>query len=307
MERTIEYAITQQSSVKGFLKGREYSVQNLKELKQDPEGILLNGVPVHLNASLQSGDRLTVQIRETASSENILPIPLPLKIVYEDDDLMVLDKPAGMPIHPSQNNRDNTLANALAYYFQQKGQPFVFRCINRLDRDTSGLTVVAKHFVSAGILGQYVANKEAVGTQEKGLSREYLAIVRGTLRPACSTITAPLGRKPGSIIERCIDLENGESAITHYRVLEEKNGYSLVSLHLGTGRTHQIRIHMKYIGHPLVGDYLYNPRNASCPDIPDVISRQALHSCALAFPHPMSGQSMQFTSPLPEDMQRLLR
>jgi len=310
MNRTIEYHIKQEElpqnvslTIKGYLKDREYSAQNRKELKQDPYGILLNGVPAHMNAPLSAGDLLRIQICEQDSSENILPIPLPLDIVYEDEDLLVLNKPAGMPTHPSQNNRDNTLANALAYYYQQRGMAFIFRCINRLDRDTSGLTIVAKHYVSAGILGKDVAEKSH-------LKREYLAIVPGTVTPCQGTISAPLGRKPGSIIERCVDPIHGESAVTHYRVLEEKNGYSLVSLILETGRTHQIRIHMKHIGHPLAGDYLYNPEwkamESESVEHSAPISRQALHSHRLSFRHPITGEAMEFTAPMPEDMCRLL-
>ena len=247
-----------------------------------------------MNHILQPGDTLTLHIREDHSSEKIPPVNLPLNIVYEDTDLMVINKPAGMPIHPSMNNYYNSLANALAYYFEQQNCPFVFRCINRLDRDTSGLTIVAKHYVSAGILSAMIANKAV-----SGITREYLAIVKGAVRPLEGTITAPLGRKEGSIIERTVDFENGESAVTHYKVLDEKNGYSLVSLILETGRTHQIRIHMKYLGYPLIGDYLYNP------DM-EQIQRQALHAWKLSFVHPITGEKMQFTAPLPEDMAAVL-
>ena len=299
MTRVISYPILDQMiqnplTVKGFLRSKGYSVQNLKLLKQASDGLLLDGQPVHANARLTPGSVLTVRITESASSEKIVPVELPLNIIYEDEDLLVVNKPAGMPIHPSQNNYVNTLANALAHYFQQKGEAFVFRCIGRLDRDTSGLTVIAKHFVSAGILGDLIADK----TQHL-FTREYLAIARGPITPACGTIDAPLGRKPGSIIERCVDHENGEPAVTHYRVLTEKNGYALISLVLETGRTHQIRIHLKHAGHPLIGDYLYNPDYA-------VISRQALHSHRLSFPHPMTGEPMEFIAPLPEDMARIL-
>ena len=203
---------------------------------------------------------------------------------------MVINKPAGMPIHPSMNNYYNSLANALAYYFEQQNCPFVFRCINRLDRDTSGLTIVAKHYVSAGMLSAMIANKAT-----SGITREYLAIAKGSVRPLEGTITAPLGRKEGSIIERTVDFENGESAVTHYRVLDEKNGHSLVSLILETGRTHQIRIHMKHLGYPLIGDYLYNP------DM-ERIQRQALHAWKLIFRHPITGEILSFTAPLPKDM-----
>ena len=203
---------------------------------------------------------------------------------------MVINKPAGMPIHPSQNNRDNSLGNALAWYFASRNRPFVFRCINRLDRDTSGLTIIAKHVVSAGMLSAMVAAKD-----ENGIRREYLAIVRGEVTPPQGLITAPLGRRDGSIIERTVDFERGEKAVTHYRLVHTKNGHSLVSLLLETGRTHQIRVHMKYLGFPLIGDYLYNPDMSR-------MTRQALHAYKLDFKHPLTGQPMSFTAPLPEDM-----
>ena len=188
-------------------------------------------------------------------------------------------------------NYTHSLANGLAWYFAQKDCPFVFRCINRLDHNTSGLTIIAKHLVSGSILATMVRNRE--------IHREYLGISRGRVTPSFGTITAPLGRKDGSIIERTIDFEHGESAITHYEVLEEKNGHSLIRLTLETGRTHQIRIHMKYLGYPLIGDYLYNP------DM-EHITRQALHSYHMEFPHPITGQKMTFTAPLPPDMSAII-
>ena len=276
-----------------FLKQKGFSSQNLVQLKKDPYAVRANGIPCFMNHILQPGDTLTLHIHEEHSSEKIPPVELPLDIIYEDEDLMVINKPAGMPIHPSMNNYYNSLANSLAYYFAQQNCPFVFRCINRLDRDTSGLTIVAKHYVSAGMLSTMIANKAS-----SGITREYLAIVKGSVLPSEGTITAPLGRKEGSIIERCVDFEKGESALTHYRVLDEKNGHSLVSLILETGRTHQIRIHMKYLGYPLIGDYLYNP------DM-EQIQRQALHAWKLSFVHPITGEKMQFTAPLPEDMAKV--
>ena len=279
--------------VSRFLKQKGFSSQNLVQLKKDPSAVLANGIPCFMNHILQPGDTLTLHIHEEHSSEKIPPVELPLDIIYEDEDLMVINKPAGMPIHPSMNNYYNSLANGLAYYFAQQNCPFVFRCINRLDRDTSGLTIIAKHYVSAGMLSTMIANKTS-----SSITREYLAIVKGSVLPSEGTITAPLGRKEGSIIERCVDFEKGESAVTHYRVLDEKNGHSLVSLILETGRTHQIRIHMKYLGYPLIGDYLYNP------DM-EQIQRQALHAWKLSFVHPITGEKMQFTAPLPEDMAKV--
>ena len=244
-----------------------------------------------MNERLHSGDELTIHIRETESSEKILPVSLPLDILYEDEDLLAVNKPAGMPIHPSINNYDNTLANALAYYFSRQNKPFIFRCTNRLDRDTSGVTIISKNLLCSGILASMVMNQH--------VHRQYLAIVRGSLFPDSGTINAPLGRKPGSIIERTIDYEHGEPAVTHYQVVKKENGHSLLSLYLETGRTHQIRIHMKSIGSPLIGDYLYNP------DM-EWIHRQALHSHKMSFIHPITGKYMEFTAPMPEDMQRII-
>ncbi|MEE1086828.1 MAG: RluA family pseudouridine synthase [Schaedlerella sp.] len=294
MNRTLIYYIKPSEEglrIEQFLRGNGYSRQNLVELKKMKESVLLNGIWVHLNDTLKENDILTIYIQEQESSEKIPPVEHPLDIVYEDEDIIVINKPAGMPIHPSQNNYYNSLANALAWYYQQKGEHFIFRCTNRLDRDTSGLTVVAKHMLSSNILSAAVRRHD--------IHREYLAVVRGTVTPESGTIDAPLSRKDGSIIERMVDFENGERAVTHYRLVKEENGHSLISLHLETGRTHQIRIHMKYIGFPLVGDYLYNP------DM-EYITRQALHSHCLRFVHPITGKPMEFTAPLPEDMRKIL-
>lgn len=294
MERILHYtipAVDDGRTVSQFLKKQRFSSANITGLKKMPDSILVNGKGEFMIFRLRTGDRLTVQIRETEASRRIPPVRLPLDIIYEDADLLIVNKQAGLPIHPSMNNYTNSLANAVAWYFARKDCPFVFRCINRLDHDTSGLTLIAKHMVSGSILASMVKNRE--------IHREYLAIVRGTVTPPSGAITAPLGRKPGSIIERTIDFENGESAVTHYRVLEEKNGHSLLLIHLETGRTHQIRIHMKYLGFPLIGDSLYHP------DM-EWIGRQALHSWRLTFPHPITGQRMEFVSPLPDDMKRVL-
>lgn len=294
MERILTYHISESDCglrIEQYLKRHGYSKQNFTDLKKLNESILVNGEWFYLKQKLHTGDVLTVHIQETESSEHIPAVSLPLDIVYEDEDIIVINKAAGMPIHPSMNNYTNSLANGLAWYFQNQGKAFIFRCTNRLDRDTSGLTVIAKHMLSSNILSGMAVRKE--------IRREYLAIVRGHVTPSSGTINAPLSRKPGSIIERTVDFENGETAVTHYHVVEEKNGHSLVSLILETGRTHQIRIHMKYLGFPLVGDYLYNPDMAS-------IKRQALHSYRLTFRHPISGETMDFTAPLPDDMAAIL-
>ena len=295
MNRNIDYIIDEDSAglrVEQFLRRKRYSGQNLSEIKRMPKSILVNGVHYYMRQELSKGDHLQVRICETKNSEKIPPTNLPLDIIYEDEDLLVLNKPAGMPIHPSLNNYTNSMANALAYYFQSQGKPFIFRCCNRLDRDTSGLTIVSKHLVSGSILSDMTKYRE--------VHREYLAIARGSVTPSEGTIQAPLGRKEGTIIERTVDWEHGEDAVTHYKVVKEANGHSLVSLRLETGRTHQIRIHMKYLGYPLIGDYLYNP------DM-EYMTRQALHSHHMEFTHPITGEHMSFTAPLPEDMARVMQ
>lgn len=330
MSRTIEYQITEPAAgqkISGFLKGKGYSEQNLVNLKKDEKSIWLNGCCVHMNRFVEAGDVLRVTIREQDSSEQIRPVELAVQIVYEDDDLMVINKPAGMPIHPSRNNPDNSLGNALAWLYQKHGEPFVFRCINRLDRDTSGLTIVAKNMVSAAILGRMVQQK----AQEGGIHREYLAIVDGILDEKDGTISAPIARKESRNLERVVDFACGERAITHYHVVEEYGSASLVSLVLETGRTHQIRVHMKHLGHPLLGDFLYHPGYAanqvdrveagsgaqagqeSCDRAQlqagslHSINRQALHASRLMFTHPITGEALTFTAPLPDDMQELRR
>lgn len=295
MNRNIDYIIDEDSAglrVEQFLRRKRYSGQNLSEIKRMPKSILVNGVHYYMRQELSAGDHLQVRICETQNSEKIPPTKLPLDIIYEDEDLLVLNKPAGMPIHPSLNNYTNSIANALAYYFQSQGKPFIFRCCNRLDRDTSGLTIVSKHLVIGSILSDMTKYRE--------VHREYLAIARGSVTPSEGTIQAPLGRKEGTIIERTVDWEHGEDAVTHYKVVKEANGHSLVSLRLETGRTHQIRIHMKYLGYPLIGDYLYNP------DM-EYMTRQALHSHHMEFTHPITGEHMSFTAPLPEDMARVMQ
>ena len=292
MERIFEYQISsgeEGRKLGDFLREKGYSRQLLRQLKETENGLLRNGQPTFMTIALKNGDRIRVRLLEKAEgSEAIMPAPLPFEIVYEDEDLLVVNKPANMPIHPSFQNHGNTLADALTWHYQQHGEDFVYRCINRLDRDTTGLLIVAKHLLSASILSDMVGKRE--------IHREYLAIVKG-IPPENGTISAPISRKKGSAILREVNFETGEPAVTHFARLEIRNGLSLVSLKLETGRTHQIRVHMGYIGCPLIGDYLYYPECSR-------ISRQALHSHRLSFLHPITGKALSFTAPLPEDMKK---
>jgi len=294
MERHIEYIITEQfhnKTIEQFLKLQEYPHQAIVQLKKTPEGICKNGIWAYVNERLQTGDILHLHLVEENATSSIQPLYVPLDIVYEDEDLMVINKPANMPIHPSMNHHEGTLANGLLYYFAEKGEDFTFRCINRLDRDTSGLTIIAKHLLSAGILSRQVSHRE--------IKRTYRAICQGKISDT-GTIDAPIARVHDSTIERCVDFETGEHAITHYKRIayDTENDLSLVELHLETGRTHQIRVHLKHIGHPIIGDFLYNPNFTYC-------NRQALHSYSLSFIHPLTKKEMHFASPFPNDMATL--
>lgn len=281
MRRTFVYHINEEDdgeNIGGFLKKKGYSRHILTHIKRTERGIVKNGEWAYISQGLHLGDVLEVLILEEESSQQIVPVPMELHIVYEDEDILVVNKPADTPIHPSIHNYENTLANGVAYYYAQQGETFVYRCINRLDRDTTGLLIIAKHMLSASILGDMIKHRE--------IHREYLAIASGEV-PKEGVIDAPIARKEDSVIERCVDFERGERAVTHYRRLDCKNGYSLILLKLETGRTHQIRVHMKYLGYPLIGDYLYNPDFR-------MMNHQALHSYRLQFSHPITGRQMLF-------------
>ena len=299
-ERIIHYRIPNSyegHKISEFLRNQGISAKSIIRLKSDVKNVLLNDEPGFINRILKKDDRLTLCVKELESSKKIPPVDLPLSIIYEDEDILIVNKPANMPIHPSMNNYENTLGNAVAYYYMKKGEPFLYRCINRLDRDTTGLTILAKHYLSCGILYDEMESRE--------IKRTYYAIVENrTVFDApyahrllqTGTIDLPLGRKPDSAIERMVDIKNGDKAITHYRVLATNDGLSLLELQLDTGRTHQIRVHMQAIGHPLIGDFLYNSKDTH-------MKRQALHAGKLSFRHPITKETLSFTAPVPQDMQ----
>lgn len=294
MDRIIIYNIqlnNKNKTIGQFLKEQGFSHQVVVDLKKTENGIVLNDHWAYITERMDCDDILTLNIKETSSPSAMAPISIPLEIVFEDSDIMVINKPSNMPIHPSMGNHENTLANALAYYFRNEVSPFVFRCINRLDRDTTGLTIIAKNPLSAAILGRQIANRE--------IHRTYIAICDGNIS-SNGTISAPIAREDTSTIKRCVNFEKGEQAVTNYWKLSYRPdiNLSLVKLQLETGRTHQIRVHMGYIDHPLIGDFLYHPQY-------DHIPRQALHSSSLDFFHPITKEEMHFHVPLPFDMKRI--
>lgn len=249
--------------------------------------IFLNGNQADSRIAPQINDVITVNLDFNEESENIIPTPIPLNIIYEDEALLILDKPAGIAVHPSISHYTDSLANGVKYYFDTIGLKRKIRPVNRLDLNTSGLIVFAKN--------EYVQECLIQQMQTNEFKKEYLAIVHGIFENVQGTINLPIARKENSIIERHIS-ENGQEAVTHYEVLKTSNDLSLVHCTLQTGRTHQIRVHMSAIGHSLVGDTLYGS------DFSDSITRQALHSYKISFIHPISHQIVSFTSELPDDI-----
>lgn len=289
----INYKVDKEFSgfrVEQYLHKKRYSNQILQSLKQDLNSVLKNGHPAKMKDILSEGDELEIFRPEMKETTKITAFYTDLKIYYEDRDILVVDKPARMSTHISVGNMTGTLQNAITGYFEKRGEPFVFRCMNRLDTDTSGLTIIAKHDISAAILYQMGLRHE--------VKREYCCIVNGAPPQNEGTIIAPIGREEGKILKMKVD-QGGKSAVTHYKVLKSNGKLSFLQVHLETGRTHQIRVHMKHLGCPIIGDYLYNP------DM-ELIQRQALHAWKIHFLHPITGENLSFISDLPSDFKLAL-
>lgn len=235
------------------------------------------------------GDLLTINLDYEEDNSNIVPIKMNLDIVFEDDWLLVINKPAGIAVHPSILHYSDSLCNGIRFYFDSIGLKKKIRPVNRLDLNTSGIVVFAKcEYIQECLISQMKDNL---------FKKEYLAFCEGIFENKSGTIDLPIARKDNSIIERCIS-ENGQPSITHYEVLKEFNNYSLVKCMLETGRTHQIRVHMSAISHPLIGDSLYG-------SISDFIDRQALHCYKLQFVHPITKMYMDFCGEIPLDFKKL--
>lgn len=272
-------------TVEKFLRKKGVSRRIIIDLKKEPDGITVNGKHIRTIDKLKTDDELTIRVRECDFIEHIIPQNIEIDIIYQDEDMIVISKKAGIAVHPSPRNRENTVANALAFKTQKK--EFVFRAIGRLDKNTSGLLVVAENPLSAAILSNMLSKKL--------MRREYIAVCSGNL-PESGTINAPIRRQAESIVTRIV-ADDGERAITHFKKIAYKDGFSLAHIWLETGRTHQIRVHMKHIGHPLPGDFLYNSDY-------NIISRHALHAAFLSVIQPITGETLEFFSPLPSDMQQ---
>ncbi len=293
MERILTYTAEENyigKNIKTLLKQHfKMSTALIGELKQSDDGICVNGRREHVSYILRAGDTVALTMRE-AASETVEPVRTELRIVYEDEDVMVIDKPPGMPTHPSAGHHGDTLANGLAYYFKSRGEDRVFRAVNRLDKDTSGLMAVAKNKYAHARLCDEIADGE--------LRRKYTAIVCGDIQED-GVIDAPIGRTDTSAIKREVR-SDGQRAVTHYKVIERLGDYTLLEMELETGRTHQIRVHMAHIGHPLLGDWLYGEENKA------LFARQALHSCYIRFTQPVTGEILEFEAEIAEDMRKFV-
>ncbi|MED3726559.1 RluA family pseudouridine synthase [Priestia filamentosa] len=273
-----------------FLKDHSISKASLTAIKFQGGFIKVNNQDETVRYILKEGDVLEVAFPLEKRSENIKAEKMPLDILYEDEHFLVVNKRAGIATIPSREHQSGTLSNALLYYYVQNDIHATLHFVNRLDKDTSGLLVVAKHRYS-----HYLFSK---AQQSHKIHRFYQAFVHGV--PAEEgTVSASIGRADDSIIKREV-VENGQHAVTHYKVLERFKEAAIVELSLETGRTHQIRVHMSYIGHPLLGDDLYGGKQGR-------MNRQALHCYKMEFKHPFTGQYLSFIGELPEDMLKCQR
>lgn len=242
---------------------------------------------------LKVNDKIEISIDFEEENNHIPATKMNLDILYEDEAYLIVNKPDGIPVHPSMDHYEDSLSNGIKYYFDTISLHKKIRPVNRLDKNTSGIVIFAKN--------EYVQEQLVRQMKENTFEKEYIAICNGIFQEKAGIINLPISRKENSIIERCIDKEHGAPSITHYKVLKEveNQNYSIVKCKLETGRTHQIRVHMQAIGHSLLGDTLYGSSSL-------LIDRQALHAHQVKFIHPVTKQNVTYTAPIPKDMQKLI-
>ena len=289
----LEYKITnltKYNSIKAILKEEFLMSDRLIAKLKNTSQIYINSKPVYINHIFSIGDILSVNLDFNEDSANIVPTKMELDILYEDENMLILNKPAGIPVHPSMEHYNDSLSNGVKYYFNQISLKRKIRPVNRLDRNTSGIVIFAKN--------QYVQECLIKQMKTDDLKKEYLALVNGNLFKKEQIISAPISRKENSIIERCVNT-NGNEAITIVELLKNFDNYSLIKCILKTGRTHQIRVHMQFIKHSILGDTLYGVSS-------NLINRQALHAYKVSFTHPITKENITIIAELPEDMKRLI-
>ncbi|MFK3937264.1 RluA family pseudouridine synthase [Alkalihalobacillus sp. NPDC078783] len=287
---TVEASLAN-TSLRSFLRvQKQLSKKMLASIKYHGGSLRVNGEEKTVRAILMEGDEVSVQLSPEIPSKGLIPEANPFEIVFEDDHFLIVNKAAGIATIPSREYPRGTLANrVLAYYLTHNIQA-TFHPVNRLDRGTSGLLVIAKH--------RYAHDQMSKQQKAGRLQRRYEAIVQGVVEPREGTINQPIGRKPDSIIERMVT-SDGKPAVTHYQTKEATSSLSYVRIALETGRTHQIRVHFSSIGHPLAGDELYGGESLG-------LDRQALHSYKLSFTHPFTLKRLVFEVKPPDDFRRLL-
>lgn len=289
----LKYIVTKSSkytTLKEVLKA-EFNMSDRLLLKlKRLQKIYLNSKTTYVNFPIKLGDIIECYLDYEEDNSNIVATQMQLNIIYEDEAFLIINKPARIPVHPSMEHYTDSLSNGVKFYFNKINLKKKIRPVNRLDKDTSGIVVFAKNEYAQECLIRQMKTNTFV--------KKYIAVVEGHLDKKSDVINAPIARKEGSIIERIVS-ENGDIAITHYTVLKSSSTFDIVECVLETGRTHQIRVHFSYIGHPLLGDTLYG---SSSP----FIDRQALHSYKVQFVHPISKKKLEFIAPIPNDIEALL-
>lgn len=296
MYRTLTYQVTKRDDgmiVRDIIQ-REFHLvaHDMASAKYEIDhGICVNGEQVMVNRVVRPDDTVTVRLADRPSGR-IVPAKGSLDILYEDEDLICLNKPAGIVVHPSHGHFADSLGNFLAYYYEMQGEPHEVRTIGRLDKDTSGIIFYGKSRTVCALMLEQTQQKERVKT--------YLALASGVFEEPAGTIDAPISREYEDKIRRTVR-EDGDAAVTHYQVLRQYEKHALVQIRIDTGRTHQIRVHLSYLGHPLLGDVIYGdgPING--------LERAALHAYHTTFRQPFSGEAKELTAPIPEDMRRYLK
>lgn len=289
----LEYIVnnlTEYSTVKEVLK-QEFLLSDrlIIKLKKNNQ-IYLNNKTTFVNQKLEIGNKVLVILDFEETCNNIVPIKMELDILYEDDGLLIINKPPFMPVHPSMDHYEDSLSNGVKYYFNSIGLKRKVRPVNRLDKNTSGIVIFAKN--------EYVQECLIKQMKDNAFKKEYIAIVDGILTKQEQIVEAPIARKENSIIERCVK-PNGDNAVTIIKLLKTYDNYSLINCVLKTGRTHQIRVHTSHIGHPILGDDLYGNKS-------DKINRQALHALKISFIHPITNKKLEITAKIPKDIGSLI-
>jgi 23S rRNA pseudouridine1911/1915/1917 synthase len=268
----------------------------LSRLKLTPEGITVNGERRYTSSRVLAGDVVQVRMAEE-ESDDIFPQEIPLDILHEDESLLILNKPAGIIVHPTHGHYLNTIANGVVHYWQSKGEKFRFRPVHRLDRETSGVLAIAKH--------PYAHQQISAQMQAGEVEKRYTAIVHGVVKEDHGTVDAPIDRDPLAPHIRIVT-PSGYPSVTHYEVIRRYGNATMVELRLETGRTHQIRVHMRHIGHPLFGDAMYRLPSCQAPEEELLqAGRHALHASLLSFRHPVLMKRVRYEAPLAPDLQLL--